>query len=151
MDSAKGDLSADGVLEVKVKGLVIDPNDPQAIAANLAGVNPSATFLAAVSCLAADGTTHNVFSDPFPATTGLGGGDARVEVQLTLPSRASADRVRDEPGARAHGSPPRAADPRRSVQATADGGPALGIGRPAPRGTGRLCCSERAGSSCRRA
>ena len=71
--------------EVKVKGLVIDPNDPQAIAANLAGVNPSATFLAAVSCLAADGTTHNVFSDPFPATTGLGGGDAKVEVQLTLP------------------------------------------------------------------
>ena len=64
---------------------MIDPNDPQAIAANLAGVNPSATFLAVVSCLAADGTTHNVFSDPFPATTGLGGGDAKVEVQLTLP------------------------------------------------------------------
>ena len=29
VDSAKGDLSADGVLEVKVKGLVIDPNDPR--------------------------------------------------------------------------------------------------------------------------
>ena len=29
VDSAKGELSADGVLEVKVKGLVIDPNDPR--------------------------------------------------------------------------------------------------------------------------
>lgn len=85
VDAAKGELSADGVLEVKVRGLVIDPNDPQAITAGLAGVNPSATFLAAVSCLAADGTTHNVFTDPFPATTGLGGGDAKVEVRLTLP------------------------------------------------------------------
>ena len=64
---------------------MIDPNDPQAIAAGLAGVNPSAKFLAVVSCLAADGTSQNVFSDPFPATTGLGGGDAKVEGQLTLP------------------------------------------------------------------
>ena len=85
VDSAKGDLSAEGVLEVKVKGLVIDPNDPDAIARGVAGTNPSATFRAVVSCIAADGTTHNVSTDPFPATTGLGGGDAQVEVQLTLP------------------------------------------------------------------
>jgi hypothetical protein len=85
VDSAKGDLSADGVLEVKVRGPVIDPNDPDAIARGVAGTNPSPTFLAAVSCLAADGSSQNGFTDPFPATTGLGGGDAEVEVQLTLP------------------------------------------------------------------
>ena len=85
VDSAKGDLSAGGVLEVKVKGLVIDPNDPDAIARGVAGTNPSPMFRAVVSCLAADGTSQNVFSDPFPATTGLGGGDATFEGQLTLP------------------------------------------------------------------
>ncbi len=37
VDAAKGELSADGVLEVKVRGLVIDPNDPQAITARPRG------------------------------------------------------------------------------------------------------------------
>ena len=102
VDSAKGDLSADGVLEVKVKGLVIDPNDPQAIAANLAGVNPSATFLAVVSCLAADGTTQQRVQRPVPGDDrarrrrreGRGPADA-------APAVHRADRVRDEPGGRA--------------------------------------------------
>ncbi len=85
VDSAKGKLSGDGRLEVKVKGLVIDPNDPDAIARGVAGTNPSATFLAVVSCLTATGTIANVTTDPFPATTGLGGGDARVDVRLDLP------------------------------------------------------------------
>ncbi len=85
IDSAKGDLSADGVLEVKVKGLVIDPNDPDAIARGVAGVNPSANFVAVVSCLTSTGAIENRASDPFPATTGLGGGDAKVEVRLDLP------------------------------------------------------------------
>lgn len=85
VDSAKGKLSGDGRLEVKVKGLVIDPNDPGAIARGVAGTNPSPTFRAVVSCLTASGATENVTTDPFPATTGLGGGDAKVDVRLDLP------------------------------------------------------------------
>jgi hypothetical protein len=38
-----------------------------------------------VSCLTADGAIANVTTDAFPATTGLGGGDARVDVRLDLP------------------------------------------------------------------
>ena len=78
-------LSQGGWLELKVKDLVIDPNDPTAIARGVAGTNPSATFRAVVSCLTADGGTMNVQSAEFPATTGLRGGDAEAEVQLSLP------------------------------------------------------------------
>jgi hypothetical protein len=85
VDSAKGKLFAGGRLELRVRGLVIDPNDPTAIERGLAGTNPSANFQAVVSCLAADGSSVNVRSDPFPATTGLGGGDARIETTLSLP------------------------------------------------------------------
>ena len=82
---ARAELSQGGWLELKVKDLVIDPNDPTAIARGVAGTNPSATFRAVVSCLTADGGTMNVQSDAFPATTGLRGGDAEAEAQLTLP------------------------------------------------------------------
>jgi hypothetical protein len=90
--SAEGELKASGKLEISVQGLVIDPNDPAAIAAGRAGTNPSATFRAIVSCLSKDAagnpTTVNVSTDPFPATTGAasaGGGNAEVEVMLDLP------------------------------------------------------------------
>jgi hypothetical protein len=79
------ELSEGGWLEVKVKGLVIDPNDPTAIARGLAGTNPSASFLAVVSCQTAAGGVQNVTSDPFPATTGLGGGDAETGQMLAIP------------------------------------------------------------------
>jgi hypothetical protein len=82
---ARAELSQGGWLDLKVKDLVIDPDDATAIGRGLAGVNPSATFRAVVSCLTASGAIQNVTSDPFPATTGLGGGDADVELQLSLP------------------------------------------------------------------
>jgi len=81
----RAELAQGGWLEVKVKGLVIDPDDPTAISRGIAGTNPSATFRALVSCLTADGGMQNVLSDPFPATTGLGAGDAEAELQLSLP------------------------------------------------------------------
>jgi hypothetical protein len=84
---AQGELNADGKLELKVMGLVLDPNDPQVIAGGRGGTNPAANFRAVVSCLSKDSagapTTVNVFTDPFPATPT---GDAQVEAQLTLPS-----------------------------------------------------------------
>jgi len=82
---ARVELSQGGWLELKVKDLVIDPDDPTAIARGVAGTNPSPVFRAVVSCLTADGGTVIVTSDTFPATTGPWGGDAEAELQLTLP------------------------------------------------------------------
>jgi len=84
--SAVGELKANGSLEIKVSGLVIDPNDPTAIARGLAGVNPSPNFKVIVSCLSkdADGnpSTVNVSSDLFPASAD---GNAKTEQMLALP------------------------------------------------------------------
>ncbi len=84
---ASGELSASGKLEVKVSGLVLDPNDPAVIAAGLAGKNPVANFKAVVSCLSKDAggnpTTVNVASGLFPASAA---GNAEIETTLALPS-----------------------------------------------------------------
>jgi len=84
--SAKGEISVGGRLELSVRHLVIDPTDPTAISRGVAGTNPSATFRVVVSCLTASGATANVMSAPFPATTGVDGGDGAIETQLSLPS-----------------------------------------------------------------
>ena len=78
---ASGELRASGHLEISVKGLVL------AAGAN-AGSNPSATFKGLVSCVNSDGTFTNIFTEPFPATTGpasAGGGNAEIEADLVLP------------------------------------------------------------------
>jgi hypothetical protein len=89
IESGKGKLKADGDLEVKVTGLVLDPNDPDVISRGLAGNNPIPEFKAIVSCLSVDGSgdaiTVNLTTDPFPATTGVGGGDADIRAHLDLP------------------------------------------------------------------
>ncbi|MFN8490917.1 MAG: hypothetical protein U0350_25210 [Caldilineaceae bacterium] len=90
ISDAQGELKANGELHVKVKGLVLDPNDPGVIAAGRAGQNPIANFGAIVSCLSKDGSGNPTIvnvptTDLFPATTGLGGGDAEIEAQLSLP------------------------------------------------------------------
>jgi len=86
----KGELTAGGKLEVEVKGLVFDPNDAAVIERGLAGQNTVPAFKVVVSCLSKDGagnaTTVNVSTDQFPATTGLGAGDAKIEAQIALPS-----------------------------------------------------------------
>jgi len=80
--SAKGELTVGGYLEIKVQGLVFSagPNT---------GANTVPNFRAIVSCLTSDGSVVNVMTDPFPATTGpasSGGGNAKIEANLTLPS-----------------------------------------------------------------
>jgi hypothetical protein len=86
ISSANGELKANGKLEVKVTGLVIDPNDPAAIAAGRAGINPSPTFIAIVSCLSKDAngaaTTVNVQTNAFPATST---GNSKIEDTVSLP------------------------------------------------------------------
>ena len=42
-------------------------------------------FRVLVSCLTSAGAIDNVLSDAFPATTGLGAGDAEAELQLAIP------------------------------------------------------------------
>ena len=83
----KGELKADGKLEVKVQGLVLDPNDPDVIASGRAGTNPSATFRVLVSCMSKDAAgaavVANVLTDPFPASPT---GNAKVEARVALPS-----------------------------------------------------------------
>jgi hypothetical protein len=90
--SGKGELTTNGKLEVKVTGLVIDPNDPAAIANGNAGRNPAAQFKAIVSCQTLDASgaavVVNVSSPLVNATVGLasaGGGNAKIETTLSLP------------------------------------------------------------------
>jgi hypothetical protein len=73
--SAKGELGADGRLEVRVEGLVIVAT----------GVNPVAAFRGVVNCLtpASPTTGVNLVTDPVPATTT---GNARIEATLALPT-----------------------------------------------------------------
>jgi hypothetical protein len=92
ISSGFGELKANGDVEVTVQGLVIDPNDPAAIAAGVAGRNPANAFKVIVSCLSKDAggnaTTINLSSQTFPATTGLaseGGGNSKIEAHLDLP------------------------------------------------------------------
>jgi hypothetical protein len=79
--SAKGKLTTAGHVDVRVTGLVL------AGGAN-SGSNPIGSFRAIVSCLTADGSTVNLTTDAFPATTGPaseGGGNARITTDVELP------------------------------------------------------------------
>src|SRR4029450_8425199 len=55
LDAAKGELRADGRLEVEVEGLVLARRAP--VPEALQGTNPIASFKAIVSCLTVDGGT----------------------------------------------------------------------------------------------
>ena len=79
--SSHGELKASGKLEIDVQGLVFadGPNT---------GKNTVPNFRAIVSCLKSDGGVENVTSGLFPATQGSaleGGGNAKIEANLTLP------------------------------------------------------------------
>ena len=82
LDLGKGELSRNGHLEIKVRGLVL------AAGAN-EGNNPVGTFRGLVSCLTASATVLNVPTGDFTATTGpasAGGGNADIEADLDLPN-----------------------------------------------------------------
>ncbi len=84
--SGSGELKVNGKIEVKVRGLVIDPTDPAAIASGRAGTNPSPTFKAVVSCLSKDASgaaiTINVATREFAATPT---GNSSIEDTVALP------------------------------------------------------------------
>jgi len=84
---AEGELKANGELDVKVSGLVIDPNDPTAISRGVGGINPAGNFKAVVSCLSKDANgnavTVNVSTATFPTDTA---GNTEIEATVMLPS-----------------------------------------------------------------
>jgi hypothetical protein len=73
----KGELKANGKLEIKVRGLIIPTT----------GTNPAPSFRGVVSCMIIDGTgapgNLNVSTGDFPATPA---GDANIEEVLDLPT-----------------------------------------------------------------
>ena len=83
--AGKGEVKAEGRIEVKVRGLVL-ADDPTVPAARRL-TNPIPNFRAVVSCLTVDASggaaTVNVTTGDFPATTT---GDAEIEAAIELPS-----------------------------------------------------------------
>jgi len=76
-----GELTTAGHLEINVEGLVF------AAGPNI-GSNTVTSFRAIVSCLKSDGSTENIITGAFPATTGpasSGGGNAKIEADISLP------------------------------------------------------------------
>lgn len=91
LDSARGELHADGKLEVRVQGLVL-ANDP-AVPAAQRGTNPIPNFQAIVSCLVAQGSSvgvTNVATKPVPATPT---GNAQIEATVALPEHCVAPEI----------------------------------------------------------
>jgi len=86
IEFGKGKLSPDGTIDVSVRGLVLDPNDP-AVPVDRRGVNPIPNFIVIVSCLSkdADGnpTTVNIPTALFPADAA---GNSQIQDTIGLPS-----------------------------------------------------------------
>src|SRR5712691_294996 len=78
ISSGQGSVDSDGNLEVEVTGLVLDPSVPV-----VGGTNPVPNFKAIVSCLNADGSTTNVSTEAFPASTN---GNAEIQANVGLPN-----------------------------------------------------------------
>ena len=81
LTSAHGELTASGHLEIEIQGLVFaeGPNT---------GANTVPSFQGLVSCVKSDGSFERILTGTFPATTGpasAGGGNAKIEADLTLP------------------------------------------------------------------
>jgi hypothetical protein len=82
LDGGRGELRADGRLEVAVRGLVLARRDP--VPPPMQGSNPVPEFRAAVNCLtpAAPDAGETVLTDPVAAAPE---GAARIEARVTLP------------------------------------------------------------------
>lgn len=90
--AGKGRLRQSGELELKVQGVVFDPNDATVIERNLAGLNNQPTFRAIVSCQSIDAAGSavvvNLTTEEFAATTGPaseGGGSGAIKTRVDLP------------------------------------------------------------------
>jgi hypothetical protein len=86
IDFGKAKVSPDGRVDVLVKGLVFDPDDPAVIGLGIGGTNTIPNFKAVVSCLSIDGdgnaTTINVSTALSPAS---GDGNSHIKDKVALP------------------------------------------------------------------
>jgi hypothetical protein len=86
VEFGKGKVSPEGKVDVKVKGLVFDPNDQAVIDRGLAGINTVPNFKAIISCLSKDANgnavTVNVSTGLFPADSA---GNAHIKDTVVLP------------------------------------------------------------------
>jgi hypothetical protein len=82
IDRARGELRANGRLDVTVRGLVLARRDP--VPAALQGTNPIPQFGAIVNCLTPEAPDAgvNLMTDLVPATSS---GDARIRTKVALP------------------------------------------------------------------
>ena len=84
--AGKGEMTADGRIELKVRGLVL-ADDPAVLPSSRRLTNPIPNLRAVVSCLSVDANgapvTVNVTTGDFPATAT---GDAEIEAAVDLPS-----------------------------------------------------------------
>jgi len=87
--SIKGDLSANGLLSIKIRGLVF-PTAPS-VPPELRGTNDEPQFMAVLSCLTDNGAggvvTTNQTTAGFAASSS---GNANINVRLTLPPTCAA-------------------------------------------------------------
>jgi hypothetical protein len=83
--SARGELRSDGTLKIHVSGLVIPPP-------TLNNSNPVAEFRGALSCQDPNNLNNSqiFFTDPFPATMGVGAGNSDIDGHVQLPDRCFA-------------------------------------------------------------
>jgi hypothetical protein len=79
ISAGQGSVDTDGNLEVQVTGLVLAPSVP----APFGGTNPVPNFKGIVSCLNSDGTTTNVSTGAFPASSN---GNAEIQAKVDLPN-----------------------------------------------------------------
>lgn len=86
IDFGKGKLNPDGHIDIMVKGLVFDPNDPAVIDRGIGGTNTIPNFKAIVSCLSKDSggnvVTVNVSTGLFAADEA---GNAHIKDVVNLP------------------------------------------------------------------
>lgn len=86
IEFGKGKVSPEGKVDVKVKGLVFDPNDQAVIDRGLAGINTVPNFKVIISCLSKDmdgnPITVNVSTALFPADMA---GNAHIKDTVELP------------------------------------------------------------------
>lgn len=93
VDNAQAKLHSNGHLQVRVKGLVIDPDDDEAQDRGLAGINPAPGFRAILSCITIEDESRSVVNLETDTVSTDQEGDAKISEVLDLPDPCYAPMV----------------------------------------------------------
>lgn len=83
VDEAQAKLHSNGHLQVRVKGLVIDPDDDEA--GDLAGKNPAPAFKAILSCMTIENGSREVVNSKTGTVPTGEAGDAKISEIMDVP------------------------------------------------------------------